>query len=260
MTVNEIKALDYPYSSHSFNPLVIACYNNLFKNSTVLTSDMFVVKQQRKTSVFLLGSTIPAEAKSFNKPVFISESIVSKNEDLETVYVIDDVLNTDDATVRRGLKFNDRPQINIIETENSKKHLLDKMKIFNLWVDYKNNDPKVYKMTFNPNRYKRAIGLRNYDFNIVEYICYANGEPFGFITCAVNKETVYVIAACTRFFDKRLRVVADMSEYFLIYSMFLMKQKGIKNVNYGPAGGITGLKTYKNQFPHSYTSVYRLTI
>ena len=118
---------------------------------------------------------------------------ISSKYDEEIVYDIEKIVNLDNKEVRRGLKFEDRPQVEVVETTGDMKFVRDKMTIFRKWDIYKKSDPKVFQMLLNSNRYKRAIGFKSTELgeNIKEFICYINGKPWAYTTLSVQNDTVF---------------------------------------------------------------------
>lgn len=257
MNISEISKLKYESSSHSMNKLVLAAYKNLFKNKVKITDEFISIESPRRT-VVLNFTNKNLDSSQFKNPIIYSEKNISNKYDEEIIYDIEKIINLDSREIRRGLRFEDRPQVKVIETTGDMKFIRDKMTIFKKWDLYKKSDPKVFQMLLNSNRYKRAIGFKSTELgeNIKEFICYINGKPWAYTTLSIQNDTVFAISSITLFFDKKLRIVADMSEMYLLTILKKLHEQGFKYYNYGPDGGIKGLGKYKKQFPYEIKKVY----
>jgi hypothetical protein len=113
------------------------------------------------------------------------------------------------------------------------------------WVARKMEDEKVFKITFNPNRYRNAIdtiGEEGYSSYSVRY----KGVPAASIIFYNKDDVSYQL---TYISDQDMeRVVNDQFELFLWAAFNDRIENGARVIHMGTAGGIKSLAAFKKKF------------
>jgi hypothetical protein len=229
-----------------------------------VTDDYISVKQRARTCLFLLRPGVDYEKLNLGTPLIIYSQVplegVSKQWK-EAIYDLEALFKLNYKELRRGISLRDRKEIEFKDSTESKEDFNTIHKIFTYWKDWKEANPKVFKMTFNPNRYYRSYMLKVKSplgpLQIYEKIIYVNGEPYGVINFSIEDGVAFELSFVSRFFDPNLRFINDLSECIIISCFYdLYKNYGIKKVNVGTDAGIKGLKAFKNKIPHDYCVIY----
>lgn len=141
---------------------------------------------------------------------------------------------------KEGFQYRDFKESDLEEME----------KVHKEWVDYKMNDPAVFKMLFSPGRYNKCIKmvytseyLSRKDF-YMKTVWYQN-EMVACIQCIVKDKIAYGVGYFSKFWKLPHNFVSN------IFSMYLkdLYEQGIVTMRYGmPADA--NLLTWKRHLPH----------
>jgi hypothetical protein len=246
--------LNYNYTSHCFDPIVILCYNNLIKYNYKITDKYLLINQQKRDTFFLFDKDY--QPKSERKSVIYCEEYFEKATKVKEVeYYLDDVFLNKTKSIRRGIFLTDRKEIRI---EDFPINQLDKVYlIYNDWKNYKENDGKTFRITFSPTRYLRSWGLGS-KVEMYKKIIYVKEKVYGVINFHLNKDRAYEISFISRFFDKDLKIINDLNECIIINCFYdLWKNHKIKIINTGQEAGIKGLRIFKEKIPYKYNIIYK---
>lgn len=249
------KLIDASYitNSHTFSKGVIAAYYNGLEYPLEVTNDYIKVKRRKENVYFKLGEK-PLLVESLDKDIIYSDEkkSICKNKIKEVVYDLEKIFSNPSKQVKRGIRLDCRHEVsfqNYCEKEQVKL-------IYNEWVQYKNEDPKVYKIAFTPKRYLRSFQLEEKGFNIIERTIFINQILYAVICFEVQGDLAFELAFLSRFWRKDLKITNDLNELILISCFDELSSMGIRKVNVGPTAGIKGLRTFKNKLPHEYVEIY----
>lgn len=249
----------YDYKSHTFDKGIILAYNNAVKNPITITDNYISVKQTKKTAVFLLKNI----DESFDKNAKIYSEVqvpYTKKKINEVCYNLDEIFINSTKEIRRGMNLLERKEIKF--TSDYKSSSIDYLRIlndiFNDWKRYKESDPKVYRITFNPNRYLRSLNIKSYLPSIFQGLYSVNEKPYGVIIFSKHptESIAYELAFVSRFFDKELKIINDLNFCVLVNAFYQLYQQGIKVINVGTDAGIKGLKLFKKKLPYFHKVIY----
>lgn len=251
---DEILDFDYEYSSHTFNRAVITAYNNLFKYPFKITKDYIQVFQSKRDTIFVLNPEYNLkQIVCKKKPLFLCETEiegVTKKKVKEEYYDLRELFLNPNKQIRRGMK--ERDNITFVEPISFISN-----EIYFDWEKHKINDPKVYRIAFNPRRYWRCSFLKEAGFNIYEKLVLVNEQPYGVIIFSLQGDKAYELSFISRYFDKGLRIINDLNEIIIIRCFYdLWKNYQIKTVNVGVNIGNKGLSFFKKQFKGQELIIY----
>lgn len=262
-SISELSDLSVKQISHTFNPAVITAYNNLTRYRFNFTEDYLLIYGIKKNTLFLLNpefgyfqvaadvcenTSKPIVVLSEVKTEFLSKKITEIEYDLKTLF------DSNDKQIRRGVRLAQNRDIQIKDTDNLETNLT----LFDKWKEYKLNDPKVFRISFTPDRYRRTYLLKELGFHIFEKIVYVKEKPYAVINFAINRDRAYELSFVSLFFDPELKLMNDLNDCIIIYCMHQMYlHHGIKYVNLGTDAGIKGLRFFKRQFHYNPVYVYK---
>lgn len=261
-SINELLNLNYKTESHTFSKGVIASYYNLFKYPTRITDAYILVQRRNSPVLFLLDKNY--DFSDFKKQIknltIYSENIISKKKTDEVFYNLEELFSkVDTKHVRRAKNIILRKDIKIRDSNSSLEDYNIINRIFQYWKNFKQANPKVFQMTFSPNRYLRSYVLKSKGFKIYEKLIFVNDIPYGAINFQLDGDIAFELSFISRYFDSKLRVINDLNECLLIYFFYdLWKNYGVKKINVGTDAGIKGLKIFKNKLQHNYKTIYTL--
>lgn len=245
----------YDSISHQFNFGVIYNYYNLKKNKYSLTDKYLLVHQQKRDVIFLYNPFIFLDNISDRNHVIYSETHISDFKKWEEIYYdLDELFSTQSPSIsiRRGLNLLSRKNISFCDNMP----VDDSIEIFNKWVDYKMNDDKVFKITFNPKRYLRSIENKIDEIDTKRFGLYVDNIPFCTVIFSIKNSYAYVLWTGSLHFNKNLIPFHDVNQCFLIYCYKMLHERGIKYVNFGPSAGIKGLEIFKKDIPYKIQTIY----
>lgn len=158
----------------------------------------------------------------------------------DNVIIVDDLDKKKLAMARRASSFVKRDGFEVGNlTVAEIKELTEK------WVARKMEDDKVFKITFNPNRYRNAITMIGED-GYSSYSVRYKGQPAASIIFYNEDNISYQL---TYISDQDMeRVVNDQFELFLWAAFNDRIENGTKVIHMGTAGGIKSLAAFKKKF------------
>lgn len=179
-----------------------------------------------------VNSTIPMTLEGYK--------VSNLSSTYDNLIVVDDLDVKRKAMIRRASNFVKRGGFEIGNLSVAEiKELTEK------WVARKMGDEKVFKITFNPNRYRNAIdmfGQDGYSFYSVRY----KGLPAASIIFYNEGEISYQLTYISD--QDGERVVNDQFELFLWAAFNDRIENGTKVIHMGTAGGIKSLAGFKKKF------------
>lgn len=250
--LDELKDHQYTSKSHLFNRAVIASYNNVAKYGIICDADWIAIRQQQRNLVFLLGKDPYPDP--LRKTVIYKEEPFEgcdKNPIKEVVYDLDNFFGAPDKVMRRLMRFKERPEIKW--DDPTKDQCID---VFEKWSAAKKANPKVFQITFNPDRYKRSYDLVFEGFNIYQKMVWVRDIPYGVINFAIEGDQAYELSFCSLYFDKELKLINDQNEAIIISALYDLYNMGVRSVNLGTDAGIKGLAFFKKRFDFRLNNVY----
>lgn len=251
----------YEYTSHTFNPGVVCSYNNLMKYDYTITDSMILIKQLRKTTHLLLGEDDGIEGIPKIKDwISYSEKPIKglTKKIKEVVYDLSSIFMKPSKEVRRGIHINERKDV-VITDYKPQIDFTEAYGLYEEWVAHKNADPKVFRISFSPQRYANSLYLQGKIPNMYSKKVYIKDELYGILVFHLNLGTkiAYELTFISKFWDTNLKLINDLNFCLLIncfhdlYSFYEIRQ-----INVGTDAGIKGLKLFKNKIAHSYNIVY----
>jgi len=156
------------------------------------------------------------------------------------------------AMIRRAKRFVQREGFEIAEI--SYQELND---LTDLWIEEKHKDPRVFKMTFSPNRYKNAVHfLNNKDYSF--YNVKKDGKFIASVAFYNKDDVSYQLTyASDSTVDK---VVNDQYELILWAAFADRFDNGARVISMGTSGGIKNLKNFKKKFHTNHQSCFSYTL
>jgi len=269
-------------SSHSFNKHILLSYDNISKYGITQKNNYLLIKKQKIDYILCNNNrNIKKEEifqffrkKSGVKKIIISEEEFSNeirnefknfkfSEILEMEYDAKKVFSKTTKLIRQGIRFSERKEIQI--KVNEEIPISDKELVYKDWVNWKLKNPKLFRMAFSPERYRRSFlynNLLKYK-EIKEYAYYVNGEIFALRVFSIDKENkkVFDCAFMCRMNKKELIFVSDISNYISINSFYkVFCDTNCEIMNSGRIAG-KSLSNFKKHIPFfSYKKLYQLKL
>lgn len=246
--------------------------HKVYKMASTITEDSTgfnVWYNKRKISFYVSKNHKDVVASITKTAPSFTETTVHSDEDLSDVLIpmgfkkgastaVDDNLiifdNLDakkSARIRRAKSFVARDGFEIIQASRKQIHDLTEA-----WVQQKMEDEKVFKITFNPNRYRNAIqfiDVPGYTFYNVAYqgkliasIAFYNHDGVAHHLTYISDQTAE-------------RVVNDQYELILWAAFADRFDAGIKTISMGTSGGIKSLAAFKKKFYTDTQSGFQFT-
>ena len=131
------------------------------------------------------------------------------------------------------------------------KDLDNAVKMHDIWVEKKLENPKTFKMLFSTTRYKKCLKY----INDSRFLCLKlsqDGEMKGWRILSKEQDWLMDIANICTFWER-----SQMSESININMYEYLASKGFLNMNLGLSQGLNRLKFFKESYPHSIVNTYR---
>lgn len=253
-SIDRIRDVNYQSNSHMFNKAVIAAYLNAFKYNVVVRPTYIHVKQQKRDVVLILSPDFDkTEVQATKKVLYYSEKphVLTPKKFKEVAYNLNELFDAPSKQIRRGVNFMRRGELGVFDSTAS-----DVAQMYEKWAQNKKSDPKVFQMTFNPDRYRRSFALKDQGFNIHQRSIMIKQQLYGVMSFALDQAHAYELAFMSCYFDKDLKLTNDQNECLIIGILHELYQNGFKTANLGTHAGIKGLKTFKLKLPHYFVEVY----
>jgi hypothetical protein len=258
----EILRADYNSKTHTFNKAIIASYYNLFKYPHEIIKTHILVHGIKRDVLFILDpNAIFIDTPSGKKKLVIySETPVSglNKKMTEVAYNLDELFGGKHGKeIRRAINVWKREDIQIRDSKLTSEDYEIKNDIFQAWKSFKQHNPKVFQISFNPDRYYRTLILKEKGFNIYEKVISVNGRPYGVIVFSLDSDRAYELTFISKYFDKSFDVVNDLNTMIVLGCFYdLWLNHGVKTINVGTDAGIKGLKMFKHKIPSHDVIVY----
>lgn len=222
------------YNKNSITYYVLKNYNNILKviNNKHKNFNKINVYSDRDLNFLKQDGYIDGTSTSIRDNLIVYDNLNKKQL----------------AKIRRAERFIQREGFSIVKP--------DKKKIDNLtdaWIENKLKDPRVYGITFSPNRYKNATNFiddKNYSFYNVTY----KNKLISSI-CFYNKDNVsYQLTYAS---DENVEKLTNDQYELILWSAFNDRFKNSRNIIcMGTSGGIKNLEYFKNKFYTNHQSCY----
>lgn len=247
----------YAASSHTFNRAVIAAYNNVTRYGVTLGQDALTVHQAKRTLVFAINPAAAVQPFGKNSTVVFYETkpegIKVPPPTREVCYDLKGLFSESSPDINRGIKFGYRDEVTFRNFDGNPQVLNT---IYEGWKAAKEANPNVYRMSFNPARYKRVFQLKELGYDIFQKLVCVNGKPYGLIAWAVDAPYAYELAMLTLYKDPEVRIVNDQNDCIIVHCLYQLFERGIEVVNLGTSAGLKGLGFFKKKREHFFTDVW----
>lgn len=244
--------------SHTFNPGVVCSYNNLMKYDYWISDDFVQIKQLRKNTILFFGEDgliVLPDSSTYAEKQYGG----LKKKIKEVVYDLSLIFMKPSKEVRRGIKINERKDVVIMDYNPRPIDFTEAYGLYEAWVAHKNADPKVFRISFSPQRYANSLYLQGKVPFMYSKKVYIKDELYGILVFHINPETkiAYELTFFSKFWDVNLKLINDLNFCILIWCFHdLYAYHGIRQINVGTDAGIRGLKMFKNKIKHDYNIVY----
>ena len=158
--------------------------------------------------------------------------------------------------IRKFNKWVEGGLLEIVDYNESHHNVMNE--IHDSWVEYKMNDPKVFKMMFSSGRYNRClermfvIGRDKFYAKVI----YFEGKPVAILQCLLKGEQAYGISFFSKFWETPSQFTQMLFSWYL---RDLYETYGIKRLAYGMEVD-KNLHNWKAHFPYEYGTTYKYNL